>query len=226
MTPARSVLIYDATGANAGALPTGQAAGYLTGSGPVPWTPAQWSAHPGAVRIDQSPVVTELDETADVLDYERGAATLADVPVWAAGALRAFHTGARPGQRSPAVYASQDNITPVVNTLIAAGITSGIGLGVANWSASQEAATAAVENASGPFPVVWYQFASKSAYDVGVASTAWLRNVSVALPAPPPGQWLDPRTWIWKEAELTGVGLDGKLHTFILTGGTWTRIYH
>ncbi len=179
---------YDATGVNVEYLPVGQVAGYVTGTGGVPWTSAQWAAHPGAVRIDQSPVNTPADETADVLDYESGAAALADLAPWAKAALANFRNGTRPGQRSPAIYASASNITAVVNTLIAGGITSGIGLGVADYSVSEAEATLAVANASGPFPVVWYQYSDQGGggtYDLGIFSVPWLANVSKA-PSPDP----------------------------------------
>src|SRR5260370_22686352 len=109
-----TVPVYDATHANIFHLPHGQAAGYSTGSGGVPWTRGDWVAHPGAVQIDQSPVNTSLDELADVLDVETGAATVADVPGWAEAAAANFFTGARPGQRHPAIYLNLSNLTPLV----------------------------------------------------------------------------------------------------------------
>src|SRR5579875_2578767 len=101
--------VYDCTGRNLAAalaqVPAGsQLAGYVTGTGPVPWTAADWQAHPTAVRIDQSPVITAADTTADVLDFEAGAATLADIVPWARAAWSNRSKGVRPGQRWPAIY--------------------------------------------------------------------------------------------------------------------------
>ena len=63
--------VYDCIGANVGSLPVAAwYAGYVTGTGGVPWSAQQLADHPGVVRIDQSPVNTTADETADVLDYE------------------------------------------------------------------------------------------------------------------------------------------------------------
>jgi hypothetical protein len=167
---------YDATHDNISHLPRGQAAGYSTGTGGVPWTAHDWAAHPGAVRIDQDPAAS--DPTADILDVENGAATLADCAPWAQRALAEFRSAARPGQRSPAIYMSQSNVTPVVNSLIAGGVTSGIGLWMANWGLTRAAAAAEVKAASGPFPIVGIQYNDAGLYDESVFSSAWLQNVS------------------------------------------------
>src|SRR5260370_16008426 len=106
----------DATHENIGHLPHGQAAGYVTGSPSIKWTPADWAAHPGAVRIAQSPLLT-ADEApyADVLDVEAFAATAAYCAPWARNAQAAFSNAARPAQRHPAIYASASIIPAVVN---------------------------------------------------------------------------------------------------------------
>jgi hypothetical protein len=224
-----TVPMYDATGADAGHLPAGQVAGYITGSDGVPWTAAQLAAHPGVVRIDQAPVNTPMNERADVADYERGAVTLADLPAWCRAAQQNFKAGTRPGQRTPVIYLSRVDVTPVVNSLIAAGINNGIGLGVADWNNNQTEATAEVMNGSGPFPIVWRQYANGEFYDTGVVSKTWLDNVSKA-PAPhaqvPPGQWLNPREWTWMAASMVGIGLDGKQHLFNFNPatGAWTLV--
>jgi hypothetical protein len=167
-------IAYDATHANAGSLPRGaQTAGYVTGSADVLWTAADWAAHPDAVRIDQSPFDTELDETADVLDYERGAATLSDLVPWAEAAVRNWHSKARPGQRSPLVYCDGSSVTPVANALTA-GKVSGVGLFIAKWSDTLTQALAEVVAASGPFPVCGIQFADPGPYDIDVFSSSWL----------------------------------------------------
>jgi len=174
-----AVVGYDLISANIGHAPAGaQLAGYSTGSGSIPWTAAQWAAHPGTVRIDQDAAAS--DPTADVLDVERGAATLADCPGWAKRAVKDFTAAARPGQRWPAIYASASSITPVVNALIAGGVTSEVGLWVANWSFTKAEAFAEVLNAAGPFPIVAVQWASGAFYDTDVFSQRWLANVSAS----------------------------------------------
>jgi len=213
---------FDATHANIASLPAGQVAGYVTGTPDIVWTAADWADHPGAVRIDQSPADTVPDYAADVQDFEHGAVTLAELVPRVKVMLAAFHAGARPGQRYPAVYASKDSIPQVTGTLAAAGLT-GIGLAVADYSVTQAEAEAAVADASGPFPVIWYQYADAGTYDEGVFSVPWLNSVSMAKPPPPPGQWADPSAWTWKEAFTGGTGLDGNLYLFRLEAGRWVR---
>lgn len=182
-------VVIDCTGANLAAVdpPHGALiAGYTTGSGPVPWTPQQFAQHPGAVRIDQSPVNTAADETADVLDVERGAATIGDIPGWVRAAQANVIAGTRPGQRRPAVYLNRSELTPAANALNAAGITGGVAFWVAAPMNEQEAA-AMVATASGPFPVIGVQYAFQSLFDVSVVSTAWLNAVSKAPENSQPG---------------------------------------
>ena len=206
----------------------------MTGSGGVPWSPEHWAEHPDAIRIDQSPVNTPLDETADVLDYERGAATLADIAPWALAAKAAWARAGRPGQRHPAVYASQSNLTNVCNALAAARVT-GVGLWVANWNDTRDAAVAMLQASSGPYPVIGVQYADRGLYDEDVFLESWLNARSAvkppqappaARPAMPPGQWDDPKAWTWAEVALTGTGLDGKLHSFAYSkaGNTWVKV--
>lgn len=217
---------FDATSANIAHLPAGQAAGYVTGSADVAWSAADFAAHPGAVRIDQSPADTVPDYAADVQDVEQGAVTLAEIAARAKVMLAAYHAGVRPGQRSPAVYASAGNITAVTNALIAGGVTSGVGLWVAHFGVTEADAIAAVAEASGPFPVIAFQYSDEGGggtYDLDVFSVPWLENVSAAKPPAPPGQWLDAGAWTWKDVFTGGVGLDDALHLFRLDGGTWVK---
>ena len=99
-----AVVGYDAIGAQTSSLPRGAQvyAGYSTGSGIVPWTASQFAQYATALgpclRIDQDPSAS--DPTADYLDVETGAATLADCPGWAKRALADFRAvcAARPAQ--------------------------------------------------------------------------------------------------------------------------------
>ena len=180
--------VYDCTGANLGkfGVPPGVLlAGYITGSGGVPWTEAQFTAHPGAIRIDQAPVNTVADETADLLDVEPGAGTVADVPVWVHNALNDFRDGRRPGQRWPTVYVEESELTPVANALVAAGIRSGVNLFLTK-PMPLTTATHLLNTTGGPFPFVGIQYEFHELYDVSVVSTAWLNDVSGKPPATSP----------------------------------------
>lgn len=183
------VTVIDCTGANLTAVrpPAGtQMAGYLTGSGGVAWTDSQFALFPGTVLIDQSPVNTPADETADVYDLESRAGTLAELSEWARDATASYVAGKRPGQRSPCVYQSLSNVTSTVNQLLASGITGGISLWVAG-TMDQVAAEHLITSANGPFPIVGVQYAFQSLFDVSVFSSRWLNTVSRA-PAPPKPQ--------------------------------------
>jgi hypothetical protein len=186
------VTVCDAIRVNVSHLPKGAAAGYSTGSGVVPWGAAEWKAHPGAVRICQDPPAS--DTTADVLDVEFQAATIARCAPWAEAAAANVAAGKRPGQRHPAIYMSLSAVTPVVNALIAGGITEGVSLWVANWSLTVAEATALVVHAGGPFPIVGVQYRNAGTYDVSVFSRPWLDAVSGDPVTRPPkgfhGEWV------------------------------------
>lgn len=184
-----AVVGYDATRVEAPSLPRGAQiyAGYSTGSGDVPWTAALFAQYATALgpclRIDQDPSAS--DPTADYLDVESGAATVADCPGWANRALADFRAVARRGQRTPAIYMSAGNVTAVVNSLIGGGVTSGVGLVVANWSITQATAITDVLAAAGPFPVVGVQFSDPGPYDVNIFSRNWLLNQAGGVQPPP-----------------------------------------
>jgi hypothetical protein len=221
-----TVVVYDATHDDISHLPKGQAAGYATGRGTVPWTAADWAQHPGAVRIDQDPAAS--DPTADVLDVEAGAAGPGVAAGWAKRALADYLTAKRPGQRRPAIYMSRSQVTAVCDALAAGRHVTGVGLWIADWGKTQAQAAAEVSAASGPYPVIGVQYANAGLYDISVFSAAWLKEVSVPVnvtpPPVPPGQWKDPAEWTWKDAYVTGVGLDGALHLFRLENGRWVKV--
>jgi|SRR5215472_9789598 len=160
-------------------------AGYTTGSGDVPWTAEMWAAHPDAVRICQDAGAT--DTTADVLDVESGAATIADVVPWARAAIAHFNAGTRPGQRRPLIYASASLLTPIANALTAGLLVNGeVGFWVAHWGVSEAQAIADVVNAGGNWPIHAFQFANTSQYyDSDIFSDTWLAARSLK-PVPPP----------------------------------------
>ena len=222
--------VYDCIGAKLPGLtipPGVLLAGYITGSGDVPWTDQQLAAHPGAVRIDQSPTDTPFDETADLIDVEPQAGTVADVPEWVHGAWVSYRTGRRPGQRTPTVYAFESELTPIANTLNAAGITSGVNIWLSK-PMPEHVAIDMLNQAGGPFPIIGIQYQFNPDYDVSLVSTAWLNNVSKApvntpqpvnhsRPPAPPGEW---KEWVM----MAGIGLDGNVWgtAYNPENGTWT----
>jgi hypothetical protein len=186
---------YDVTHSNLPTVPAGaQLAGYTTGTPDIRWTAADFAAHPGTVRICQD---DGSDTTADVLDVERFAATNTDAATWYPRALAAYQAGTRPGQRLPCIYTSQANVTPLVNTLIAAGITAGPGLWVAHWGIGQAAAEDMLNASGGPFPTVGVQYQNGATYDYDVWLESWLTGTSVE-PTPPP----TPTVPAWQEAMM------------------------
>lgn len=230
-------VVYDATHSNIGSLPKNASyAGYVTGSGGVPWTEGDFSKFPDAIRIDQTPANTKWDETADIDDYERGAVQLNELAPRAKARQASYKSGKRPGQRMPGVYMSASDVTHVVNALISGGVKSGVGLWVANWNLTKTDGIGDVLTASGPFPIIGVQFHNAGAYDISVMSVDWLTNRSgkpVSTPTPstgakiPPGQWdtTGGRDWTWKDVATVGVGEDGKLHIFVFdaANNTWNK---
>ena len=181
--------VYDATSENLPHVtppPGVKMAGYGTGSGGVPWTPSQWKQYPDAIRIDQAPANTTADETMDALDVENLAATLADIPQWVHAAWGHYHAATRPGQRTPTIYMNHSTMTPVANALVAAGITSGVSLWLAEPMSYLTAAKLVTE-AGGPFPIVGVQYEFLGTHDVSVFNAGWFANVSGKTPAPVPG---------------------------------------
>lgn len=174
------VIVHDCTHQNIGHLPGGQAAGYDTGSGGIAWTNADWSAHPGALHIDQD--WKAGDTLSDILDVENGAATNNEAAHWYSVAMSNFLLAKRPGQRKPCIYTSQSNVTALANQLIADGVKSGPHLWIANWNLSDPQAAAEVAAASGPFPIAGVQFTdnqqSGGFYDTSVFSSSYLAEVS------------------------------------------------
>jgi len=170
-------IVHDIIHANLSHAPGGQLCGYTTGSADIKWTAADWKAHPGAVRIDQDAAASDF--TADVLDVERGAATVADVGNWGLHTLANFKAKTRPGQRYPLIYTIMANVTPVANELVAARLYTGeIGLFLADWDLTQLQAMNDVIHANGPLPIHSVQWQSGQFFDTDIFSVAWLTTVS------------------------------------------------
>ena len=187
------VLAYDATHDNISHLPKGQAAGYSTGYGGVPWTVADWNAHPGAIRICQNP--TGTDATADIFDVEAEAGTNDNAAGWVTRATSAYNSGVRKGQRKPAIYTSASNVTPLVNALLTHGVKA-VPLWVASWGIGYTAAAQMVNTAYGPYPIIGVQYINNGLYDTNVFESEWLDSAhyvgapaSSVIHATPPGKW-------------------------------------
>lgn len=213
--------VRDATHRNINSIPAGMlAALYTTGSQDIKATASDFLKHPNAIRICQD---HGSDITADILDVEDFAATPADAVNWVPQARHSFATNKRPGQRWPSVYCNRSMLTPVANALTAAGLAR-VPLWIAHPGMPQNDAITQINTAAGPFPVIGFQIRFENTTDFSVFSTEWLNSRSGAIvavkPTIPPGQWNDPKEWIWKDAVIVGVGNDGKLHTFSLNPGT------
>lgn len=155
------------------------------GSGYIAATDAQLAEHPDCVKIGQLPTGDPI--WCDALDFEAGAARLTEIPDWAKGAQESYSKGTHPGQRMPTVYVSASNVHVVANALAGGGVKSGVGLGIANWNLTEPQAAQDVIRASGPFPIVWIQYADPGPYDLDVFSTAWLNTRSGPRPKQPAG---------------------------------------
>lgn len=184
--------MYDTTGDKVSQLPAGhQVAGYTTGSAGVKWTPAQFAAFTNptpAVRIDQDS--SAADPTADILDVENGAATVAEIPHWITLARQSFNSGMRLGQRWPGVYCATGTLTAAVNILTQNNLTN-VPFGIADLTNRTDAITK-VSTATGPYPRVWQQYAFGGSYDSGIVALPWLQNVSVK-----PVQHITQDQWRW-----------------------------
>ena len=176
-----TIFAYDATTGNENLLPLDvQAGGYDTGGG-IAWTPAQFARHIRpypAYHYDQDP--NAADPTADLLDVEAGAATEWEILDWLRRARACFARNARPGQRWPGLYMSENNVPGAVVILHNAGVVN-VPFLVANYNITQSEAVRRVSNATGPYPAIGYQFTDQELggfADGNIVSVPWLTNVS------------------------------------------------
>lgn len=212
------ITVYDATHTNVGSLPkAAPVAGYLSGSADIQWTSNDWTAHPGAVTIDQSPEDGSFTSYADVDDYENGAVLLSELAPRYVTRFTSFLGNDYPGQREPLIYCSRNMVTIVANALIAGGVNSA-GLWVADWGIGPALAGSMVTQASGPFPIRGVQYASNPEYDTSVFDERWFNTVAtskVSIDVLPPGEWEFP-------VVLLGKGIDGNLWETTFDGTKWT----
>jgi hypothetical protein len=155
------------------------------GTGYIAATDAQLAEYPDCVKIGQLPAGDPV--WCDALDFEAGAATVAELVAWAKDAQESYRNGTRPGQRMPAIYVSASNVRVVANALVGGGVREGVGLGLANWNLTEPQAAEDVIKGSGPFPIVWVQYADPGFWDLDVFATAWLNTRSGPKPEQPAG---------------------------------------
>lgn len=218
--------VIDATSSHFDVLKFGQqVAGYTTGTPDIHWNAEQFAQFPDAIRIDQD--ARASDPTADILDVETGAATVAECAAWVKAARQNWLSAKRPGQREPGIYCSKSTVTAVANALVAGGVTR-CPLWVASWGITENEVLGMLQGSGGPYPVVGVQFQNFPAFDESLFLNSWLNNVSgkKAAVQAPPGQWIDPKLWTWKDVAIIGLGLDGNLHSFVYdeTKDTWTKV--
>ena len=114
-------VMIDAIRINAHNIPraTPKVAGYVTGTGAVPWTATQWNyfPHAGHVRIDQSPSLDVFAAGhADVADVESQAGTVGSF----VNAVRA-RVAAGPAEHWSTIYGTDATIAAASASLQAAG---------------------------------------------------------------------------------------------------------
>ena len=176
---------WDATHANLATAPSGQGAGYTTGTADIRWTAADWKAHPGAVRICQD--ASGTDSTADVIDDEPGADSDSGSVGWFKRALADYHAKTRPEQRYPAFYSDQSRLPGLAAAVVAASLDQPVPLHLADYSLTRDQAAAKLGTRSGPFILVCVQFRDNGTYDSDAWLASWLDDTAgkQADPVPP-----------------------------------------
>src|SRR5215469_3948355 len=138
--------MIDAIRVNAHNIPRGtpKVAGYVTGTGAVPWTAAEWGLFPraGHVRIDQSPGLAV---------FAAGHADVADVE-FLAGTVSSFTHGVRAriaaGVQWSTIYGTDGTIAGAAAALQAAGAHGWyyghVDCWLANWNLNEAEAAALI----------------------------------------------------------------------------------
>jgi hypothetical protein len=206
------VTMLDATGLDAANIPGSAAkvAGYVTGSGVVPWDSADWALFPkaGHVRIDQTAELTAWAAgDADVADMEAGAATQATV------IAQGLERQAK-GWYSFA-YVSQANLAALRSAASAAGLTT-LQVWLADWDLSEAEAAALLGG-----DVVAVQWASPSSNPATIVpgGTATLAEANVDISVTVPA-W-----FAYQPATTSGLVVLPDLSTIKVTSAdlvTWT----
>ena len=135
------ILMMDTIGANVNSIPvTAQkVAGYVTGSGIVPWSANAWNrfTNAGHIRIKQTSGNGSILES-DVIDVEQGAATVDDVVTYVRTRINA-------GVTWSTVYGTRSTLHAVLLNLathMGTAFYGHVDCWLADWSLSQAEATA------------------------------------------------------------------------------------
>lgn len=171
-----STLMIDATGNSAGNIPPGTpvVAGYVTGTGGVEWSAADWARfpHAGHVRIDQSPT-RNLPLLSDVADYEPEAITFDELLAWlgARWALKWWST----------VYVDQADLAGVQAAVATADLTR-VQYWLADWSLNEAEAEARLQpNLDGGIVAVQWASPSSNPRTLVPGSSLTLAEANVDL---------------------------------------------
>jgi hypothetical protein len=145
---AATEVMIDAIRVNAHNIPrsTPKVAGYVTGTGAVPWTATQWDnfPHAGHVRIDQSPPLAAFSAgQADVADVEPFAGTIASF----VAAVRA-RIAAGASERWSTIYGTDATIAAAATQLQGAGphgwYYGHVDCWLADWNLDEDEAVALI----------------------------------------------------------------------------------
>lgn len=191
-----ATVMLDTVGANVGAIPasTRKVAGYVTGTGVVPWSQSAWNRFPHAVkvRIDQSPG-GRAALSSDVIDVEWGAATPVSATSW-------IKTRRDHGVRTHTIYGTRSTLAACAGLI---RDKTGISCWVADWNQNESSATALLGTTISGFPVVAVQWASPSSNprtqtpggntplsvsncDISITVDGWPSASPAVTPPPPP----------------------------------------
>jgi len=139
-------VMIDAIRVNAHNIPSGtpKVAGYVTGTGVVPWTAAQWDLFPRSakVRIDQSPSLAVFAAGhADVADVESLAGTVGSF-------VNAVRDRIAAGVRWSTIYGTDSTLAAAASELAAAGphgwYYGHVDCWLANWDLNEAEAAALI----------------------------------------------------------------------------------
>jgi len=196
------VTLLDTVGTTSQHIPTGTpyVGGYVTGSGAVPWSAADWARFPNSrhVRIDQSPSANPDPHSYDVMDMETFALTADEV---AANHKRRIDAGIE----WSTVYATRSNLALATAAIKGLGGNYWYGhvnYGLADWNLDEEEAAALIGTLVEEATCIWVQWASptsnpdtivpggtanlvQSNIDIGVCHGLWIPSGGFGATPPP-----------------------------------------
>lgn len=148
--------------------------GYANGAVSA-WKPADWARFGNLTRAVVD--VNATDPAADILDVEKGDATITDAVGWVRTKL------AKPHDYLPIIYVDRSNLTPLFNAMVGAGLHINVHFKTA--IATLDGTTKTVPDMTGVWGVQWKPATSPTGpghYDEWIIyDDAWR-----AAPPPPP----------------------------------------